>query len=230
VARRKIYESTRSRIRATSSALKKPIIAVALLVAALLLFLWLKPEHAPQTAVDAPAVPAASAAPPELRPAIAGATPSPSPPKEPARVRLPRPTAAAAPAPAAIPGASDPAARPIKISELAGKLKDRRGANAPADADFELELIHAGLDTVTEDIEACLAEWSDAGGLLDGEVLIGFQLDESGLTESWVQDDAELPFGVKSCFGNAVYGVDWSHVVKKPAEVTQKFAVSKAPL
>ncbi len=209
-------------------ALKKAVIAGALLLVALLLVLWLDARQQDLGPVSGPVARIAEAPAPTERPAIAAASPAAT---APPRVVLPRPTPAAPPGAGAAIAETDggSAARPIKIAELAGKLKDRRGADAPPDADFELELIHAGLDTVQEDIEECLAQWNDTGGLLDGEVLIGFQLDESGLTESWVQDDAELPFGVKSCFGNAVYGVDWSHVVKKPAEVTQKFAVSKAP-
>src|SRR5207253_6055692 len=119
-----------------------------------------------------------------------------------------------------------PAPAPIKISQVAGQLRDRR-EHPGADAPSELEMIHAGLDTIAEDIEECLGEWSKEAGDAEGEVMLSFQLDESGLTDSWVLDRAELPFGVKTCFANAVYGVDWSHVVQKPAEVSQRFSVTR---
>ena len=109
-----------------------------------------------------------------------------------------------------------------------------RGAGLPDfaisawDAPTELELIHAGLDTIQEDIEACLAQWAATDAQVEGKILIGFQLDETGLTGSWVDHGDTLPFGVKTCFASAVYGVDWSHIVKHPAEITNNYELSSA--
>lgn len=154
---------------------------------------------------------------------------------EPARGELlPRAPESPAKAPAARaallrpspPAEAERAPRRIVIAEQSGKLHDRRG-NAGQDAPTELELIHAGLDTIQEDIEACLEQWAASGAEAEGRVLIGFQLDETGLTGSWIDRGESLPFGVKTCFANAVYGVDWSHIVKHPAEITNNYELSR---
>ncbi len=145
----------------------------------------------------------------------------------PGRIRLPRAVvAAAAMADGGAGGAPAPLAPRLEVAELGGKLVDRRG-DVGADAPSELELIHAGLDTLRDDIDACLEEWRGTDAQAEGEVMIAFQLDESGLTESWVVRDAELPFGIRTCFANAVYGLDWSHIVRHPAEVSQRFTLER---
>jgi hypothetical protein len=198
------------------------LVAVALLV---LLLIFAAPREPPVTHELSGPVAMVE----QVEREAAGSPPPRSAPAAP-RTRLPRPAIAAAAGgavtDASASAAGSPASAPIRISQLGGKLRDRRDDPGP-DAPGELELIHAGLDTIAEDIEACLAEWSQSGGQAEGEVMLAFQLDESGLADSWVVDPAELPFGVKTCFANAVYGVDWSHVVRKPAEITQRFTVSR---
>lgn len=200
------------------------VAALGLGIGLLLLWLLERPEPAPlppaaRAAVLARSATTAASGPsaqdrrpeqPSTR-AVPASTPQ-------ARATLPRPSPAE--------GRED-VPRRIVIAEQSGRLKDRR-TGAGQDAPTELELIHAGLDTIQEDIEACLAAWAAADAQVDGKILIGFQLDETGLTSSWVDHGDTLPFGVKTCFASAVYGVDWSHIVKHPAEITNNYELSSA--
>lgn len=116
-----------------------------------------------------------------------------------------------------------PVRQPLRLVDQAGgEVHDRRG-EPNTDARGELERVQAGLDTVREDVEACLGEWSREDAAAGASVVIGFRLDADGLTESWVDGASALPFGVQTCFASAVYGVDWSHVVGRPAEITERF-------
>lgn len=205
------------------------LIALAAAVLAGLWWWWLRPAASPEATAPAAAAPEArgstrastSARAPAsgaARSAAASASvPSAAPAAPRPRTVLPRPSAP----PAAV---EAEAPRRIRIAERGGPLHDRRDNPGP-DAPTELELVHAGLDTVREDVEACLDEWAKTDASVSGSVMIGFQLDESGLTESWVEGASELPFGVQTCFGNAVYGVDWSHVVSHPAQITNHFDI-----
>jgi len=155
--------------------------------------------------------------------------PRPPPPRvaprtEPAAVGVGRtPETGAGPAPEVAAPPPSPARQPIRLVDQAGgQVLDRRG-EPNADARGELERVQAGLETVREDVEACLGEWSREDAAAGASVMIGFRLDADGLTESWVDGASALPFGVQTCFASAVYGVDWSHVVGKPAEITQRF-------
>lgn len=133
------------------------------------------------------------------------------------------PEAGAAPTPEVEAPPPSPAREPIRLVDQAGgQVLDRRG-EPNADARGELERVQAGLETVREDVEACLGEWSREDAAAGASVMIGFRLDADGLTESWVDGASALPFGVQTCFASAVYGVDWSHVVGKPAEITQRY-------
>lgn len=133
------------------------------------------------------------------------------------------PETGAAPTPEASAPAVSPARPPLRLVDQAGgQVVDRRG-EPNTDARGELERVQAGLETVREDVEACLGEWSREDAAAGASVMIGFRLDADGLTESWVDGASALPFGVQTCFASAVYGVDWSHVVGRPAEITQRF-------
>ncbi|MBK7860092.1 MAG: hypothetical protein IPJ65_16055 [Archangiaceae bacterium] len=84
------------------------------------------------------------------------------------------------------------------------------------------------METLEEDIEACLAEWRKSEPEAQAQVLLGFEIDSGGLQRSWVDADGGLPFGVRSCFSNAVYGLDWSHLVEQPAQLTNRFSLGDA--
>jgi len=200
------------------------IAAVGLVIGLLLLWLVLGPEPAPRPPAPSGAMLASSATTTASRPSAPERGP-----QQPSPRAIPAPTPQARatllrPSPAA--GQED-VPRRIVIAEQSGQLKDRRTGSGQ-DAPTELELIHAGLDTIQEDIEACLAQWAATDAQVEGKILIGFQLDETGLTGSWVDHGDTLPFGVKTCFASAVYGVDWSHIVKHPAEITNNYELSSA--
>lgn len=135
----------------------------------------------------------------------------------------PRPNRLAA---SALDAGSAPLPPRLRLAERGGALVDRR-ASPGRDGPSEIELIHAGLDTIHDDIAACLEAWRGTDTEAAGEVMIRFQLDESGLTDSWVVREAELPFGIRTCFATAVHGVDWSHVVRQPAEITERFTLER---
>ncbi|MFO0724092.1 MAG: hypothetical protein U1E65_09940 [Myxococcota bacterium] len=187
---------------------------IALVIVVALLVLWPRPARSPNTSPGASARPAEVIGPVDdaghwrgaYAPPVAPAAPAP----KPARLHLERPAP------------NGPDAAGLHLAPQRGPLKDRREHPGP-DAPRELELVHAGLDTIQEDIEACLAQWSESDHTATGTITIGFQLDESGLTDSWVSRGEELPFGVRTCFANAVYGLDWSHIVSRPAEITNNY-------
>jgi hypothetical protein len=102
---------------------------------------------------------------------------------------------------------------------------DRRAHPGPR-AKQELEAIRYGLDTLDDDVAACLEQWNRLDGRDAGSVLLGFNIDAKGLQRSWVQSDADVPFGPRTCLANAVYGIDWSHIVDAPVQVTNRFDLS----
>lgn len=104
--------------------------------------------------------------------------------------------------------------------------KDRRRNPGPR-AQQELEVLGYAFETLSEDVEDCLAQWDALDAGATGEVMLVFQIDKDGLQKSWVDSVVELPFGPKSCIANAVYGLDWAHVVDAPAEVSQRFELSR---
>jgi hypothetical protein len=204
-----------------SSRLVLRLVAAGLVVG-LALWWWLRPL-APDTGpasgqgparivpraeapVDAPGLsePAAKAAPPVA-------------PKEPPppRTELTRPASPRAEAPKSI--AQPPPGRAMPT--------DRRGGSNPR-AQHELEILSYGFETLDEDLQACLDQWTALDPEKTPEVMIGFELDRSGLTRSFVENAEDVPFGPKTCLSNAVYGIDWSNIVEQPAKVTKRFTVT----
>lgn len=114
------------------------------------------------------------------------------------------------------------------VSELAAvKLpKDRREPPGPR-AQQELEVLGYAFDTLAEDVADCLAQWDALDAGATGEVMLVFQIDEDGLQKSWVDSVMEVPLGPRSCIANAVYGLDWSHIVEQPVEVSQRFELAR---
>lgn len=103
---------------------------------------------------------------------------------------------------------------------------DRRGGPVNARTAHELEVLSYGFETLDEDLQDCLSQWAELDPTKAPEVMIGFELDSSGLTRSFVENAEDVPFGPKTCLANAVYGIDWSHIVEAPAEVTKRFTMT----
>jgi hypothetical protein len=198
------------------------LVAVAV-VLGLAAWWWLRPaasapeaERAPGPGparivprVDAPGEAPGSAAP--LAPPRAEVPRAPPPP----RTELTRPASPRAEAPRSI--AQPPPGR--------AQPTDRRGGSNPR-AQHELETLSYGFETLDEDIQACLDQWTALDPEKTPEVMIGFELDRSGLTRSFVENAEDVPFGPRSCLSNAVYGLDWSNIVEQPAKVTKRFTVT----
>lgn len=106
-----------------------------------------------------------------------------------------------------------------------GPVDRRGGADRPRSV-RELEALSFGMKTLDEDLQECLSQWKELDPDKTPEVTIGFYLDSSGLTESFVENADDLPFGPKTCLSNAVYGIDWSHIVEAPAKVTKRFTIT----
>lgn len=153
-------------------------------------------------------------------------TPSPVPP-EPAR-----PAAAAKPAHSvqlvrseAPKAATAPLKSIVPLPEGPDGPVDRRGP-VRSRSPRELEILSYGFETLDEDLQECLSQWKELDPAKTPEVMIGFELDSSGLTRSFVENAEDLPFGPKTCLSNAVYGIDWSHIVEAPAKVTKRFTIT----
>jgi hypothetical protein len=54
--------------------------------------------------------------------------------------------------------------------------------------------------------------------------MLAFESDRDGLQRSWLEHDGGLPMGPANCFSNAVYGIDWSHIVDAPAKLSMRFS------
>lgn len=136
------------------------------------------------------------------------------------------------------PAARDPAAprvhrsipRPVggptaapRVQDLAGAV-DRRGPNATGNIDAAA--LSAGFDALDADITDCVAQWFAVDPTMGGRVEIGFDIGPDGLTDAWIADRQDLPDGPLTCFGAAIYGVDWSGVTDQPIELTRPYTVS----
>lgn len=64
---------------------------------------------------------------------------------------------------------------------------------------------------------------------LSGHVDMRFDIGPAGLGEVWVQDHSDVPMGVQSCFGSAIYGADWPRF-EDEAEVVHPFLFDLEPV
>ncbi len=103
---------------------------------------------------------------------------------------------------------------------------DRR-ANPGPDSKRQMEILRYGFETLDEDIEECLKQWDAVQPGQATEVMIAFDIDADGLQKSWLEHEGEIPFGPRTCLANAVYGLDWSHIVDHPAKLTNRFALGR---
>jgi len=182
---------------------------VALVAVALWWWLSRSEPRIPETAASAPVTerPAAAAVAPA--PAVAVRQPS---------NELPRP----APRPPDVP--PPPSVKQgfeTQAQQRHGPV-DKRGNPGPRAA-AEMEMVSYAFETLDDDIDECLAEWRKTSSDAPPEVMLGFEIDKDGLQRSWVDADGGVPFGVRTCFANAVYGLDWSHIVDQPAMLTNRF-------
>lgn len=127
-----------------------------------------------------------------------------------------------------LPGQFDAGAlRPLRDAErIPSGPVDKRG-NAGPNAARELEIIRYAFETLEEDVRACLEQWESTAPGEAAEVMIAFEIDAKGLQKSWLEHETDVPFGPRTCLANAVYGLDWSNIVDRPAMLTQRFELEK---
>jgi hypothetical protein len=116
---------------------------------------------------------------------------------------------------------SAPAPEPAAPAVTDGPI-DRR-ENPPADSAETARAIKAKMDDVSDDIAECLDGWMTVDPSLQGKVNVAFRIDADGLQDAWIMDHTDVPFGPLTCFGTAIYDVDWAGVSKEPLEVTFPF-------
>ncbi len=131
-------------------------------------------------------------------------------------------------------GPSTPAQRPAvarsvepvegKPAASSGPVDKREGTHA--DSAAIMAALQEKIAKLRPDISECIGGWMELDPGLAGEVEIGFQLEHDGLTEAWVVDHSDVPFGPRSCFGAAIAAADWSGVGDEPLEVTLRFGFS----
>lgn len=136
---------------------------------------------------------------------------------------------ASAPPPARIvltPPPAAPHASDYTVPPPETQLRDRRGHAGPQAAS-ERESVGYALDTLDEDIQACLDQWRKTQTQLQGSLMLAIQIDANGLQKAWIETDGGVPLGPQSCFANAVYGIDWSHMTHEPAEITRPYSFAE---
>lgn len=127
------------------------------------------------------------------------------------------------------PAAGAPAPKPIAqlAPEAAPSGPVDKRENPGPNAKRQMEILRYGFETLDEDISECLAQWSSVEPGQANEVMIAFEIDADGLKRSWLEHDGGIPFGPRTCLANAVYGIDWSHIVDQPAKLTNRFYLDR---
>lgn len=193
---------------------------VVLVLAGLALWLLLSPTGSP-TAME-------SAGAPE-RTIVATEKPNAPAPTTRGKTRIPRViktnTGGNLPPSVAPPSENESAEPDNAAPALSGPIDGRE--NPPADGGATAEAIEGKMDEVTDEIAACLGEWMALDPSLEGKVNMGFQIGPEGLTDAWVDDHTDVPFGPLSCFGTAIYSADWTGVSAEPVEVTFPFVFTQ---
>lgn len=103
------------------------------------------------------------------------------------------------------------------------RLRDRRAHPGPHAASERVAVGYA-LDTLDEDIQACLDQWRKTQTQLQGSLMLSIEINADGLQKAWIDTDGGVPLGPQSCFANAVYGIDWSHMAQEPAKITRPYS------
>jgi hypothetical protein len=197
------------------------LVLVALALFAAMLLLGRRGGDRADTAMPAGATPVEiEVAPPTAAPVAARAA-APAVPATTAAGPAPAPVRARIPRPPSLPALPDPAAAPAggADTDTDGPI-DRRGPGAPAVKKAEL---FARLDTISDDIEECLASWKELDPRIDATAMLAFQIGPAGLTDVWLAEHAELPAAAATCFSSAVYAIDWAGLTEAPIEITQRY-------
>lgn len=113
---------------------------------------------------------------------------------------------------------------PTDAPAAPGPVDKREGSRA--DSAAIMAKLQEKIAKLRPDIAECIGGWMELDPGLAGEVEIGFQLEHDGLTQAWVEDHSDVPFGPRSCFGAAIAAADWSGVGEEPLEVTLRFGFS----
>jgi hypothetical protein len=82
--------------------------------------------------------------------------------------------------------------------------------------------VHEKLAAMNERAEKCLENFSADDPSLKPGVRLGISLDPGGLQSVWIEDRVDVPEGPLTCFANAVYQLDWSGIIDRPAQITQR--------
>lgn len=124
------------------------------------------------------------------------------------------------------PGQYDAGLRTLTDKRVPSGPVDKRG-NAGPNAAREMEIISYAFETLEEDVRACLEQWESSAPGDAAQVMIAFEIDADGLQKSWLEHETDVPFGPRTCLANAVYGLDWSKIVERPAKLTQRYELGR---
>ncbi len=113
-----------------------------------------------------------------------------------------------------------------RLEEI-GVLKDRRENPGP-DGATVLAAVGVGMDMLRDEISSCLELWTKDEPDFSAQVDLAFQIDAEGLQKAWIARHSKVPLGPLSCFGSAIYEIDWSGMTTSPIEVTFTFKTEEA--
>lgn len=102
---------------------------------------------------------------------------------------------------------------------------DKRGGPVTPQSKRQMEMVSYAFETLEEDVEECLKQWP--GDAPPQDVMLAFEIDSNGLQRSWLEHEGDVPFGPRTCLANAVYGLDWSKIVDRPAMLTQRYTLGR---
>lgn len=77
---------------------------------------------------------------------------------------------------------------------------------APADVH---EVVPEVVREMIPGIKGCYEDWLSVDPTLSGRIEMEFSVGEEGLGEVFVYDHTDMPVGLQSCFGAAIYEADW---------------------
>jgi hypothetical protein len=165
------------------------------------------------------------AGPPRTEPAIPSTMIEPAGPTKQNPVTPPATSATPGPRRVLVPPPAEPITPRVPRLARGGELVDRREGPPEPDTQEQREALGATMAAVEEDVEDCLRDWSKLDPAIHGRVSMAFQIDEKGLGKLWIQDHEQIPEGPMTCFASAIYSVDWSHISRKPIEISNHFVI-----
>jgi RNA polymerase sigma factor (sigma-70 family) len=135
-----------------------------------------------------------------------------------ARTAVPRFTAA----PVAPDAAIRAFTRPPRLEPMGSAGVRNRFDHEPPNFKDIQRRVHEKLAAMNERAEKCLENFSADDPSLKPGVMLGISLDPAGLQSVWIEDRVDVPEGPLTCFANAVYELDWSGIIDRPAQLTQR--------